>query len=132
MSPGAELSKPRFISMAELSGSRVMQFLFELCPGSKDRLMDILKLGAPQPTSHKCRGRHHPLCTKKYGCIGERRLLLPSKFAIWIGECEQQAGVSLSAMDGKVIVQSRGVDKGVTLTDMSSEVTPQVVTKTIE
>lgn len=91
---------PQFVSMAELSCSRLLQVLFDNCKGSKDRLMDILKLGAPAMDYGKCKGRHHPACTEKYGCIGERRLLLPGKFAVWLGECEKELGVEVGEQDG--------------------------------
>jgi len=100
-------SKVKFISMAELSCNRIMAFLFEEVPGSKDRLMDILQKGAPDPTSGRCKGKHHPACTSTYGCIGERRLLFPTPFHTWMAECQKYTGVEIAEENGSYVFEDK-------------------------
>lgn len=103
------LVKPQFVSMAELSCNPLLAFIFDEVAGSKDNLMDALKLGAPSPSYSKCNGKHHPMCSATYGCIGERRLLLPAKFATWIAEAEARLGLVFSVDDGMLRVDKRSV-----------------------
>ena len=98
--------KPRFISMAELSCSRLMALIFDNVPGSKDRLMDILKKDAPAPDYNICEGKHHAMCTPTYGCIAERRLLLPTPWAVWIGEAEASMGMRIGVTETSESLQA--------------------------
>lgn len=100
-------SDVKFISMAELSCSSIMKFLFEEVPGSQDRLMDILKKGAPHPSSSRCQGEHHPACSSTYGCIGERRLLFPTPFHTWMAECQGHIGVEITEKGGSYILEDK-------------------------
>lgn len=100
--------KPKFVSMAELSCSPLIQLIFNGYNGSKDRLMDILKKGAPSPGAGKCQGDHHPACDSVYGCVGERRLLLPTPFLTWIGEAEQHMGIMITEKKGSYGIEATG------------------------
>ena len=82
--------------------------IFEGHPGSKDRLMDILKKNAPAPGSHRCQGKHHPACDDVYGCVNEKRLLLPTPFFTWMAEAEQHMGIVISEKGGSYGIEATG------------------------
>lgn len=96
---------PRMTSMADLR--RILLPLMEGYKGAEDALQDLWRMGAPDPDP-----RHHP-CNRedtgcwmnnrwgarrchKHACRREKRLLLPTKFAIWWKEVADRIGLDYS------------------------------------
>jgi hypothetical protein len=95
---------PRMVSIYELLVKLLP--LMEGYAWAEDALMDLWKMGAPDPSpaSKPCipglcelerRGRH--TCTAKWGCARVKRLLLPSQFATWWADVAKRQGLDLTA-----------------------------------
>lgn len=78
-------------------------------PWAEDALMDLWKMGAPDPApgSVPCNLAFGPnACAKAmvgkercgvYGCAQEKRVLLPRQFEAWWGDVAQRQGVAFVA-----------------------------------
>jgi hypothetical protein len=73
-------------------------------PWAEDALMDLWKMGAPDPATwgQVCppgtcasHAQGKPACGK-WGCARERRLLLPTQFATWWRDVATRQGLSLT------------------------------------
>ena len=93
----------RMVSIYDLR--RVLLPLMDGIKGAEDDLMDLWKMGAPDPSpaSNPCL---HGMCEKqimwgercgKWGCAREKRVLLPQQFAAWWEGIARQQGLELTA-----------------------------------
>ena len=110
--PGGRLRPaltPRMVSIYELRAK-----LIPLMAGyawAEDALMDLWKLGAPDPSprSSPCTLAFGPLaCARQsngkprcgvYGCAREKRVLLPKQFEKWWADVAQRQGCEFLAND---------------------------------
>lgn len=96
--------RPRLVSIYELL-SKLLP-LMEGYAWAEDALMDLWKMGAPDPSpnSQPCQAGHctlaqrglHP-CVPKWGCALEKRVLLPQQFGKWWQDVAQRQGLDLTA-----------------------------------
>lgn len=96
---------PRLVSIYDLR--RKLLPLMQGIPGAEDDLMDLWRMGAPDPSpaSSPCR---HNFCEMqimwgrpcgKWGCAREKRVLLPQQFAAWWEGIARRQGLALTAAD---------------------------------
>lgn len=105
MKKNSDLVQPKMVSIYELR-----EKLLPLIGGYKwaeDALMDLWKLGAPDPSpfSMPCSNgvcwaaaSGEGLCGK-FGCRREKRLLMPTQFAVWWTDVSNRQGLELKAVD---------------------------------
>ena len=97
-------TRPRMVSVYELLAKLLP--LMDGIPWAEDALMDLWKMGAPDPSPMsqlcargKCRlkvaGRHE--CTPKWGCAMVKRVLLPAQFATWWQDVAKRQGLDMTA-----------------------------------
>lgn len=94
--------EPRMVSIYDLR-ARLLP-LMEGIPWAEDALMDLWKMGAPDPATwaQVCEPGH---CKSqavggspcgKWGCRLEKRLLLPTQFATWWRDVAKRQGLDLT------------------------------------
>lgn len=93
------LAIPKMVSIYELREKLLP--LMAGCSWAEDELMDLWKMGAPDPSAvvcpqgvclnHKQGGDH---CSK-WGCRREKRVLLPAQFATWWANVANRQGLEL-------------------------------------
>jgi len=84
---------------------RVLLPLMDGIPGAEDDLMDLWKMGAPDPSpsARPCRMgfcEHEIMWGQrcgKWGCAREKRVLLPAQFAVWWNALAKRQGLELTA-----------------------------------
>lgn len=95
-------SRPRVVSIYEL---REMLLPYMLgVPWAEDALMDLWKMGAPDPSpgSRPCQGvcemqKKTGVSCGKWGCRKVKRVLLPGQFAQWWQQVAQRQGLEIRA-----------------------------------
>lgn len=112
--------QPRMVSIYELRAK--LMTLMQGYAWAEDALMDLWKLGAPDPSpaSIPCGLAFGPhACAKAmngqarcgiYGCAREKRILLPTQFEKWWGDVAKRQGSEFLARD----ILKPGVDSGST------------------
>lgn len=100
---------PRMVSIYELR-AKLLPYMAGY-PWAEDALMDLWKMGAPDPapTSAPCRLAFGPnACAKalnglppcgKYGCAREKRVLLPTQFEAWWRDVANRQGAAFMATE---------------------------------
>lgn len=100
---------PKMVSIYELR-EKLMP-LMDGVPWAEDALMDLWKMGAPDPSpnARPCTEGYcqHLASGKgarcgKWGCRKERRLLLPTQFAQWWKDMADRQGIELKSPEVKV------------------------------
>ena len=101
---------PRMVSIYELRAKLLP--LMAGCAWAEDALMDLWRMGAPDPApaaapcspgSCAAEVEGGPRCGK-WGCRREKRLLLPTQFATWWADVARRQGLDLTAgaaLEGK-------------------------------
>ena len=98
-----QLPKPQMVSIYDLR--QTLMPLMVGIPWAEDALMDLWKMGAPDPSplSRPCPPGHCQALKDggqpcgKWGCKLEKRLLLPTQFATWWQDVARRQGLELTA-----------------------------------
>ncbi len=87
-----DLTRPRTISLKELRDKLLP--LYATWPWADDAIVDLWKLGAPDPQALVCpqvAEGSGPPCRERE-CPHVKRILLPGQFQKWVHEVEQRQG----------------------------------------
>ncbi len=107
--PRPPAMQPRMVSIYELR--KKLMPLMTGYPWAEDALMDLWKMGAPDPSkgSMPCNLAFGPNACQKalegrercglYGCAREKRVLLPTQFEKWWADVAKRQGTSFLATE---------------------------------